>query len=86
MGLKWRRGNRPIVIAVAGSLLLAALTVRLRHHKQDMQPEQQQPDPFIWQGHPEGLYALSARDIDGVDVPLAKYMGRVSVVVNVASF
>ena len=32
----------------------------------------------------ESLYSLSARSLDGHEVPLSEYKGRVSLVVNVA--
>ena len=33
---------------------------------------------------PKSLYSLSARNLDGHEVPLSEYNGRVSLVVNVA--
>jgi hypothetical protein len=33
---------------------------------------------------PRSLYSLSARSLDGHEVPLSEYKGRVSLVVNVA--
>ena len=34
---------------------------------------------------PKSLYSLSARNLDGHEVPLSEYNGRVSLVVNIAS-
>jgi hypothetical protein len=36
-------------------------------------------------GDAQGLYAMDAEDIDGNTVDLSKFMGKVSLVVNVAS-
>lgn len=37
------------------------------------------------QADPQGLFALSARNIDGVDTPLGEHNGKVALVVNLAS-
>eukprot|EP00035_Acanthoeca_spectabilis_P005746 m.116963 g.116963 ORF g.116963 m.116963 type:complete len:88 (-) comp13167_c0_seq1:763-1026(-) len=73
---------------VCGALLLALAETSLRRAARPSPQRESAPaDPFLPVGHhAEGLYALNARDIDGNDVALAKYAGRVTVVVNVASF
>jgi hypothetical protein len=91
MGRLWRRG-KGLAVVVLGALALATIGRTLRHRlpgrtgvpELELELAADATGPFV--AHAEGLYAMSARSIDGGVTPLSKYVGRVTVVANVASF
>lgn len=99
MGRLWRRAKGAVLV-LSGAFLLATAVTRLvsnaHSRSRSLKGHNEGAGEADVKGGvlggapggipPEGLYTLSARDIDGAMVPLARYAGRVTLVANVASF
>src|SRR5262245_12621589 len=87
--MRWMRSNRQDtadrphagILTCARPILLTALLVGLTGSSLAAD----NPSPSVQEKKAMSFYDLSARDIDGRDVPLNGWQGKVALVVNVAS-
>jgi hypothetical protein len=96
MGRMWRRAKCAVLMVAGAALVATAVTRHVpkrgggAHDSAIARPGDGANGALAAvpasSASAEGFYALSARDIDGVVVPLSRYAGRVSIVANVASF
>ena len=74
--------NIPLVRSAAAAAAPQQQRQRELQAQKKNRPQSPKPPPLP----PNSIYRLSALDIDGNSVSLAKYTGRPAIVVNVASF